>query len=262
MTEHERNLLEQLGDADSLELAPGISRSSKHLALQNIVGNPINVAQFNIQFIVQYIDVTGAAKIAPAAVPAAGQTLNRVIVFGAADFSGGYGKALSFIPDAVWALTEYGIYGKDNLASFTALLIPILQRGDMVFTETVTIAANVYTRNTIVRCPQVAYGTLLDAVVSDTFILNMIRYRVDPTQLSQLQNQIIVGKQSIFGKTLDDKVDPGTYVTGQTFNQNIADIPIDLGIDKHLFLATYIDYDVIEFSWVITVKEVKKLKAN
>ena len=260
MTEYEKQLLEQLGESNSLELGEGGSRSSKHLALQNIVGNPVSKAQFNIQFITQYIDVTGAALIAPAAVPAGGQTPNWAIIFGNADFSGGYPKSISFVPDAVWALTEYGIYGKDNLASFTALLIPLLRAGDLVFTSTVTIAANVYTRNTIVRCPQVAYGTLLDSLSSDTFILNMIRYRVDPTQLTQLDNQVIVGVQSIFGKTEDDKVDPGTYVTGGTFNQNIADIPIDLLITKHLFLATHMDYDVLSMSWVITVKSVNKLK--
>ena len=88
----------------------------------------------------------------------------------------------------------------------------------------------------------------------------MLRYKVDPTQLYQYDNQIIIGKQSIFGKTNDDKVDPATYITNKTYNQNIADIPLHLGIDKHVFLATYINYDVVQMSWIIMVQNVHKIR--
>lgn len=260
MKESEKILLRFLNDSDDLEIKKGTSRSSAHLALKNIIGNPIHVAQFNIEFSIYYYSQPLAAFIAPAGLPGAIQTVNKAVVFGNADFASNFAKAKTYIPDLVWVENIAGIWGRDVNAAGAAVIAPHMQDGDLLFYDTSAVGGG-YWRFTIIRCPQTAYGSLLDAVGSDTFILNMIRYRVDPTQLGQLNNQIIIGKQSIFGKTLDDKVDPGTYVTSNTINQNIADIPINLGIDKHVFLATYINYDVQNFSWVVTVKHVKKLRA-
>lgn len=255
---HEKNLLRSF---DNLETADGGTTSSGVQAtLKNIVGNPVFTSQFNINFLTYYQNITVPALVAPAALPAAIQTNQSLIVFGNSDYAGGYPKALQYVPDAVWTLTLVGIYLKDILPAGVGLVAPFCQRGDMVMTWRTVTGGVTYERVTVVRCPQVAYGTLVDALNSDTFLINMIRYVVNPLQIAQLRNQIIPYTQSLFGKAQDDKIDPSTYVTGQTFNQNIADIPLELAIDKTKGLCTYAGFDVVDFGWTITVAYSKKIR--
>jgi len=74
-----------------------------------------------------------------------------------------------------------------------------------------------------------------------------------------LTNQITLIRQSLFGKTNTDTLDPNTYITGGTFNPNIADIPITIPIDKNLVLATVLNFDAGIVNWVVTVATIRKL---
>lgn len=261
LSAHEKNLLNSMSKFDNLELSAGGSTSLGGAAtLKNILGNPVFVAQFNLRFLTYYQNITVPALVAAAAVPAAVQTNNSIVAFGNSDFAGGYPKSLQFVPDAVWTLDRFGIYGKDVFLANVTLIAPFLMRGDMVSLWDVTTAAVHFQKIIVVRCPQVAYGTLLDALNSDTFMINMIRYKVNPLQVAQLVNQIIPITQSLFGKAQDDKIDPSTYITGQTFNQNISDIPLELAIDKSKILCTYAGFDVVDFDWTITVAYSKKIR--
>jgi hypothetical protein len=269
LTAHEKNLLKSMGKFDNLELAAdqaGTTSAGVQATLKNILGNPVFVAQFNLRFLTYYYDVTGTALISPAAMLAADPdvcTDNSYVAFGNSDFAAGYVKAYQYVPDNEWALTLVGIYGRDVFAADVSDVAPFCNRGDMVSIWDVTaISTNKYKKVLVLRCPQVAYGTLLDALNSDTFMINMIRYKVNPLQTNQLSNQIITIVQSLFGKAQDDKIDPSTYITGQTFNQNIADIPLELAIDKTKILATYVGYDVVDFDWVITVAYSKKIRMS
>jgi len=258
---HEKNLLNSMRNFDNLELGEGqTSSGGVGATLKNILGNPVFTAQFNFNFLVYYQNITVPALVLPAALPAGGQTNNPIIVLGNSDFAGGYAKGITYVPDAVWTLTLVGIYGRDLLPADVGLVAPFCLRGDMVITSRVTIAAVVYERVTIIRCPQVAYGTLLDALNSDTFMINMIRYVVNPLQIAQFQNQLIPYTQSLFGKAQDDKIDPGTYITNMTFNQNISDIPLELAIDKSKGICFYAGFDVVNFGWTITVAYSKKIR--
>jgi len=261
LSAHEKNLLNSMSKFDNLELSSGGSSSLGGAAnLKNILGNPIFTAQFNLRFLTYYQNETVPALVAAAALPVAIQTNNSIVAFGNSDFAGGYPKSLQFVPDAVWALDRFGIFGRDVFATETMLITPFINRGDMVSIWNVTTGAVLYQKIIIVRCPQVAYGTLLDALNSDTFMINMIRYKVNPLQVGQLINQIIPIVQSLFGKAQDDKIDPSTYITGDTYNQNISDIPLELAIDKTKILATYAGFDVVDFDWTITVAYSKKIR--
>lgn len=261
LSAHEKNLLNSMSKFDNLELVGGGTTSLGGAAtLKNILGNPVFTSQFNLRFLTYYQNITVPALVAAAAVPAAVQTNNSIVAFGNSDFAGGYPKSLQFVPDAVWTLDRFGIYGKDIFLANVTLIAPFLMRGDMVSLWDVTTAAVHFQKIIVVRCPQVAYGTLLDALNSDTFMINMIRYKVNPLQVAQLVNQIIPITQSLFGKAQDDKIDPSTYITGQTFNQNISDIPLELAIDKSKILCTYAGFDVVDFDWTITVAYSKKIR--
>jgi hypothetical protein len=264
MTDAERQLYEQLNSWDNLDTATG-SGSAKGVgaSLKNITGNPVFKHQFNLNFKTYYIKVaTPATLISAAALASTSKVDQPLIIFGNSDFAGGYVKSRSFVNknDSVWVPNLFGILGRDLIkTSLPSGFQNLANIGDMVFYA--IDSTGVDARLIIISCPQVAYGTLLDALSSDMFMLNMIRYVVDDTQTSQLRQQLQIVKQSIFGLTENNSIDPQTYITGGTYNKNIADIPLEIGIDKNKSIATYVNYDVVDFGFTITVMATKKLTA-
>jgi hypothetical protein len=92
----------------------------------------------------------------------------------------------------------------------------------------------------------------------------MIRYVVPVAAVAQLARQITFIRNSLFGKTATDTLDPQTFITPGTFQPQIADIPITLPIDKNLVAATTILYTAvvpIAFTWTITVETINKIVA-
>jgi hypothetical protein len=91
----------------------------------------------------------------------------------------------------------------------------------------------------------------------------MIRYVVPAAAVAQLGQQITFIKQSLFGKTSTDTLDPQTFITPGTFQPQIADIPITVPIDKNFVAATQIVYTAvvpIQLTWTLTVAAINKLQ--
>lgn len=277
MTPEEQYLYEELSNSDSLELAPGGSKSTNVGAeLSNIRGNPKFKAQFNLQVQTRFRQLTwdGTGEnvqtdiiILPAALPPGQQTQLPVFTFGNADFQGGYDKAKNLLPLSGWFFQEIGVVGKDRfqIDGFSNFITTgVAVNGDMLFVLADTLnpvaapTAQYIFAEVLIHCPQLAYGTLLDSSGSDSFIINMIRYKVAANLTAQFDNQIRLLKQTLFGRAGDDKVDPGTYITGETFNQNISDIPLAYSVDKNKGIHSYLDYDVQAFNWIITVATTKR----
>lgn len=255
---------------NNLELRDGNETSSGVGAkLGRIAGNPDFLDQFNLTFKTYYYDVTHGVMVAAAALPASLKNKLPVFLFGNSDYAGGFQKTRSFFPLTTWSLLHpaavfynYGIINKEIQVSNQIVsnnLTPFVKTGQLFFQYFATVAGTSYVALIVIDCPQVAYGSLLDSINSDIFQINMIRYYVDPTNLNQLTNQILILHKSTFGKTQDDWIDPNLFVTGKTFNTNIADIPLNMEINKSKSFGFYIEYDCINFNWSITVESTKKI---
>jgi hypothetical protein len=108
----------------------------------------------------------------------------------------------------------------------------------------------------------VAYATLLTALSSDRFVLNMIRYVIpDTTLIAQYSNNIGLFRQSLFGKFNSDYMSPNSFKKPEQQQNGLIDIPLKKGIDKETSMGMYINYTCIELSWSIFVWTVKKLSA-
>ena len=245
-----------------LNRAKGLRSFDSTTTLGTKTGTPaVFTDQFNLQFLTYYASVTAHARVLPAAVPAAIQNPLPVFAFGKMDYDGGYAKALSLIPNtSTWVLGGYGIY---NVTIFPAAidtsLQALLRTGDMIFSYTTTSGGVDYQRVMVVRCPQVSYGTLMSALNSDSFTLSLIRYTVDPVNLNQLNNQLVFVNQSLFGKAVDDKINPSTLIDGSTFNRNIADIALNSVITKQKGFVTLVEFDAVDFNWTMTCSYVTKV---
>jgi hypothetical protein len=287
MNQAQSELYRSLKSTDSLEeVAGGQLSESKGVgaALRQIVGNPAFKAEIGINVLVKYYSqatVGTPVEVAAASIPVAQKTQLPVFLFGQSDFMGNFAKSRQLYTSTSWNMADMAIScggatnkcvdykplghaaGAVDHASglwYNNLINP----GDLIFLIPMVgwvaaAAGTTVTAEVRVRCNNVAYITLLDSLSSDLITLNMIRYTVDTSYTSQLNNQLTLIMQSLFGKTATDTIDPTAFVTGGTYNKNIADIPVDLPIDKNLVIATWYNYDTPLLNFTLTAKKIDKL---
>lgn len=286
MTDAERQLMNKLQGSDSLEILKGGQVSTSRgvgAALSQIVGNPPFKAEVSLTIQIRYYSQAAVGTpvvVAAAAIPVAQQTTLPVYIFGQSDYSGNYARSRQIVAGGGgWQYADMkilrggnGEVGYNPLCHAAAgveyasgtVFNNLLNNGDILFLIPMAgfvlgAAATTITAEVHVTCANVPYLTLVDSLSSDLITLNMIRYTVGALLVAQLTNQITLIRQSLFGKTNTDTLDPNTYITGGTFNPNIADIPITIPIDKNLVLATVLNFDCGIVNWVVTVATIKKL---
>lgn len=286
MTNAERQLFNRLSGSSNLEVLPGggVSKSTGvNAEISQIVGNPAFKAEITLQIFARYYDqaVVGTPV---ASVPAAGQqTALPVYIFGNIDWSANYTRARQLVPGGaghIWADMKFVTGGSGEVDynplphaaagvdyAVGSIFFNQVLNGDLLYVVPMVgfvagAAATTEAAEVIVRCPNVPYVSLLSALSSDLITLNMIRYVVPAANVAQLANQITLVKSSLFGKTSTDTLDPQTFVTPGTFQPQIADIPITVGIDKNFLMATQLLYTAvvpIQVSWTLTVSSINKL---
>lgn len=233
-------------------------------------GNPTFAAQFDVQMLLQYFTEAAGVYTAKTAaqILAADATLATQLpafLFGNSDFAGGFTKLKAQFVLSGWTYGDPFVYGKDYPASYFSVLDATakanLRSGDLVLTFYKDGATN-YVAFVVIRCTQVAYGTLLDALNSDMFTINTIRYIMSDTTavgLAQYNNNINILKQSLFGKFDSDFVSPNSFKIPEQQQSGIIDIPLVKGVDKQVALATFINYDAVSVQWSLFVRSVQKL---
>jgi hypothetical protein len=234
-------------------------------------GNPAFAAQFDIYLQLKYFTVVTATgvytSIAATALAAGAKVSLPLFVFGNSDFAGGYKKLKeTFALSGGWVYGTPFIFNKDATyplpSAWDATVTSTLQTGDMIipFTNALPGAGTTSLAIAIIRCNQVAYGTLLDALSSDRFVINMIRYILDDaTKTAQFTNNLNIFTQSLFGKFDSDFVSPNSYKKPEQFQNGLIDVPLKWGVDKQKALATLCNYDNIGTTWSIFVWKVNKL---
>jgi hypothetical protein len=286
MNRAEEKLYKRLSGSDSMELLPGGSRSLNtgvNASIDQIVGNPAFKAEITLQVFVRYYS-QAAVGTPVAAVPAAGQQTNLPLyLFGNTDLGSSYARSRQLVPGGGgWTYADMALIPVGNgqvgyqplphaAASVEYISGTIFNNlalnGDLLFLVPMAgfaagVAGTTHTAEILVRCPNVGYNTLLKALASDTIIINMIRYVVPAAAVAQLAQQVTLIKQSLFGKTATDTLDPQTFITPGTFQPQIADMPITVTVDKNFAFATQIVYTAvvpIQFTWTLTVAETNKL---
>ena len=250
--------------------APIITKQgASGVKLTHAKGNPTFAAQFDITATIKYFTLNGGAytNVLPANINAGLKTALPVFLFGWNDFKSGYAKLQQqFAVNANWTYGIPFVYGA-RTPSELALdvnVTALLSKGDVCipFTSALPGAGTTSLALVIIHCTQVAYGTLLESLVSDKFVMNMIRYVVpDETapSLAQFGNNIGIFKQSLFGKFNSDYVSPNSFKKPEQMQKNLIDVPLKKGINKEISIATMLNYDCTTFSWSTFVWTVHKL---
>lgn len=239
--------------------------------------NPPFDAQFDLQVLIKYFSVaagvytlrTAAYMLANAAALCTDAAL-AFFIFGVSDFEGGFKKIKGQFQLANWTYGNPFIYGPGTYPATTlgvldATALAQLQLGDLIQPATATNGGVTYTALTIVRCTNVAYGTLLKATSSDSFVANRIRYIQNDTSaagLTQYNNAINWFKLTLFGKMDTDNLSPTSMKSPDQFQSGIIDINIVKSVNKEIAFGSYLNYDAVSIQWSIFVKQVNKLPAS
>lgn len=215
-----------------------------------------------------------------------------VPIFGNSDFAAGFVKSMALNAPNVGKLIGGFIVTQDGFAysvsndliNATGIVSPtiefyseavkqgIAKKGDLIVAYVSPVSnielpdeslqSKFQILEVVVSCPQVAYGTLLDAISSDTFVIDGIRYTVpDVTKIDQFTNAIQTVRQSLFGKLQSDSMNPNSMNMPFNNQTNIIDVPLQLGVDKNLIVNTRINASCRKFIWSLFIKTTQKIKA-
>jgi hypothetical protein len=280
MKKYEKNFLNAInGGSNAFDFASDNADAAPPMLANNgakaaaIKGNPAFASTFNLTFLSKYFTLNSGTytSIAASALNAGLKSDLPFFIFGNNDYEAGFKKIKGeFVINSNWTYGIPFIFGVDSDEGGLALDATVtgaLQTGDLIIpftsalpgTGTTTLALN------IVRCPEVAYGSLLSMLSSDRFIINGVRYVLsDVTKIAQFTRQLQFNNLSIFGKFSNDKLTPNDYKVPEQFQDGIIDIPIAGlwgGIDKHKSWGFFNLFDNVEQSWTIFCQTVDKLSA-
>jgi len=262
---YERKLLDHLQATKSADVPLENIRKSLG-AVSHMVGNPLSKTEITLNISIYFFNNVGAI-VAPAALPVVLQTSLPVYFFGLTDYYGGFNKLRNIIPtNPGWffitappiGFVATGIVNYNAIPMWPAAL-PFVRPGDLIIQYADNLVGFNWTAMIVIRCQNVAYGTFLNSFVSDLITLDTIRYIVPLANINQFINPVIFGYQTLFGKVSSDSIDPRLYITNKDFQQQIADLPINLPIDKNLMIGLQMDIFCPTFSWVLFVKKVEPL---
>jgi hypothetical protein len=267
MKSSEKELLSALKDKNINAPLENIRNETGEL--RHIIGIPKFKGEISLIITSTFLNITApnpAIVILPAALPAGLAVNFPVYLFGLTDFFGGFNKFNNILPvGAGWQIivSEIVTPALQNqlIIGWLGAYNPVI--GDLLIVlQNVTLPPPVYICIIAVHCNNVAYGTFLHSFVSDIIVLNMLRYIVPIANINQLINPIIFGYQSLFGKFKTDTIDARTFVTTSTFQQQIADIPINLAIDKNIMIGTHLNFDCQFINFILSVNKIKPFKTN
>lgn len=253
------------GDAVVTDAVVPVVTAPKLITVGQGAYNPPFKAQIQTDILKKYYSVAAGVytEIAAAAVPAALQQSLPAFLFATADFGAGYAKLQSQFPLQAWSYGAPVVFGKDYPFSaqgvWDATVINNLRNGDVVLPFTATSGGTDYTALVIIRTGDVPYATLLQACNSNTFKINLLRYKVNSGQEVQFANAILATNETMFGKFTADSINPEAYVNPEQQQDNIADIDIEFDVNKQKGLATLANYDVVTFRWNLFIASATKI---
>lgn len=268
MKRSEKSLLNSLRNIQPTNSEEPLKNIKNSLgSLSKAVGNPLTKNELSINTDVFFYDVAGGVFIAPAAVPAAFQLPLPVRYFGLTDVYAGYSKA-NFIEPITpggffWNLALHGFWNYNVFAGLPALMTLLMRDGDYIMRYHTEVPGGFLNPNldafVLVRCQNIAYASLVHSLMSDIIFLNTIRFSVAMAAILQFARSIKIAHLSTFGKLNIDTIDPRLYILPTEPQQNIADLPVKIPIDKSIIITTQIDITCQHFNFILFVEKIEVL---
>jgi len=238
MKNYETQLLSHLQSSELREENVPLANVKKSIGkLAYVKGNPLTKTEITLNIEVITFNVGGGGLQYPGQVP--------IYLFGLTDYYSSYVKSSLINPLNNLYLWNnvFGIVGKEVNIDTVNGAFPGLayNKGDFaMFLSDDPLPAHAamnFFMAVRISCQNVAYGTFLNSFVSDLITIDRLRLIVPIANINQYINPLTFGYQTLFGKTFTDDIDPRMYITSTDFQQQICDIPVNLPIDKSVFLT-------------------------
>lgn len=182
--------------------------------------------------------------VAPAALPVEAQNQLPCYLFGLNDFKGGFNNCRRIVPvsfpwfQPLGGVIQWGIYQYSYRFISVNAITNHLERGDMVFSYRYDFfPGQIRFCFLVIHCDNVAYGTFLHALWSEYIVIDQIKYTFPIANINQLDNTFTFGHQTLLGVTTLDTVDPKMFTLASQMQPNIVEMPVELELDKGMFLA-------------------------
>jgi hypothetical protein len=242
-------------------------------AMKNVrylTGNPLTKTTVKLDISIHYLNTVTGLLVAPAALPVDLQTQLPLFLFGLTDYYGGnlessklltvFGNwhSYSTVDTAPSGIFNYSIFWGD-IAPFIFPFTEFIESGDLIRLYTSNSGGVDYIAMVLIHCSETAYGTFLTSFVSELITVSILRYVVPIANVNQFNNSLVFGYKEFLGKTASDSIDPHQYISNTDFQQQICDIPINLPIDKSLFIVTPINFDCTNLSFMLFIEKVEAL---
>lgn len=250
------------------DLLAGSQNADTKVSVSAPMDKPYYQANFDTQFLTKYFS-QAASVYTPITDPEnldnSLKTKLFAFLFGNSDSKAGYADARGRVKLSVWEIGDSFIFGRDVARDGFNNSLPIsvtaqFQVGDMITPYTATAGGTDYAAYVIIRVANIAYGSLLGAIDSDQFSMNMLRYVLNSTSdLAQYAEQIELVNLSLFGKQGSDTISPNSFKKPENQQETIIDMTYNLHINKETMIVVPILYNVVNFSWSIFVSTVEKL---
>jgi hypothetical protein len=255
MNAEQVNLMNSL-KSDPKDKAPLSDIKKAMGSLRYSVGNPLSKTEISIRITTLFYDDVIGAAIPPALLPAQLKLSFPVFLFGLTDYYGFYLKSRTLVPFRdIWKQPQIV-----PVQFSTTFLGMAMESGDLILLyQTDPIGGVTYSCNILIHCSNIAYLTFLNSFVSDLITINVMRMVIPIANITQFLNPLVFGYQTLFGKTNSDSLDPRMYITSRDYQQQIADLPINLPIDKNMMLAFYLEYTCQQVEVILFVNKVEPL---
>lgn len=232
--------------------------------------NPKFIAQIQLRMLKLYYTEVGGVytPILPAALGAGLNVSLPFFLFLNLDFAAGYAQLKQKFPQPLWVYNAPVVWGKDQPLSSTrplangkwdAGVTALLRDGDVIIPFTATVGGINYVAFTIVRANDIAYASLLSATDSNTFGINLVRFKVALGQEAQFANSVVLANETMFGKVTTDPVNPESFQSPQDQQPNILDMDVQVDINKQKGIASAANFDVVALTWNVFIDKTSKI---
>lgn len=215
--------------------------------------------ELSLLAILYYIDTGVEAEVNYSNIPTKLKTFLPLTIYGLTDFFGAYYTTENFILQTVnpWVMFARGVVGFDIFDSVIHYYSGVRNYNNGTFLKMIKSdpATETLCFLSLETTNQNGYGTILNSLSDTSYIIDSLRIEV--TTLETLNTPLIFSKVDIDGKILSDTLDLKTFITPDTFNTKIANIPLGILLDKNLIINHNLPYNSQKVTYTFSLTKIK-----
>ena len=101
------------------------------------------------------------------------------------------------------------------------------------------------------------YGMMLGNLMDDVYIIDSLKINLTDANIDNFDNNLFFSKVDIFGKVHTSSLSLRTYVTPESFQTKIIEIPLKIVLDKNLIINQHLNYNFNSAQYTFKLLKIK-----